>query len=181
MKKLTIWLAKWLVKLLIFVIIAGITYHYLTFTRYAPGDEPASNFPIVLEVPKSNPPRFEVVRWSKLKELLAADPKLTLSLPTGKRQFTLEPDKNFTQSVEFQVTDVSEGQRIEVTYNEEDYTTWGEYRVVGNTIIPVHVRVGHGIAILFGIVFGIIGTKLLSWLYTRKLALHTSTKRDSPA
>jgi hypothetical protein len=39
--------------------------------------------------------------------------------------------------------------------------------VVGNTIIPVRVRSGHGMAILFGIIIGMIGTTLLSWLYAR--------------
>ena len=163
MKKLTILL----VKLLIFVIIAGLSYNYLTITRYAPGDEPDRFFPIVLEVPESNPPRFELFRWSELKKLLATDPKRTLSLPVGERQFTLTPEKNFTPSVKFQVMEISGGQRIEVTYNTDDYTFWGEYRVAGNTIVPVRVRSGHGIAILFGIVLGIIGTALLSWLYTR--------------
>ena len=98
-------LARLLVKLLIVVIIAGASYNYLTITRYAPGDEPDSFFPIVLEVPKSNPPRFELFRWSELKKLLAADPKRTISLPVGERHFTLEPDKNFTPSVKFQVID----------------------------------------------------------------------------
>jgi uncharacterized membrane protein YhaH (DUF805 family) len=168
-------LGRFIVKILIFIIIAGISYNHLTITRYALGDEPNSFFPIVLEVPKSNPPRFELLRWSELKKLLAADPKRTLSLPVGERQFTLEPDKNFIPSVKFQVTGVSGGQRIEVTYNTDDYTFWAEYRVVGNTIVPVRIRSGHGAALLFGTVLGIIGTTLLSWLYTRV------RRRDSPA
>lgn len=163
MKKLTIWL----VKLLIFVIFASISFNYATTTRYKPGDEPSTYFPVVLEVPESNPPRFEVFRWSEFKKLLATDPKRKLSLPVGERQFTEEPWKDFTPSVRFQVTDVSEGQRIEVTYNTDDYTFWGEYRVVGNTIIPVRLRTGHAMAMLFAIVLGIIGTSILSWIYRR--------------
>lgn len=163
MKKLSILL----VKVFIFVMIAGASFNYLTITRYAPGDEPDSFFPIVLEVPESNPPRFELFRWSELKKRLATDPKRTLSLPVGERQFTLTPEKNFTPSVTFQVTDTGGGQRIEVTYNTDDYTFWGEYRVVGNAIVPVRIRSGHGMAILIGIILGIIGTTLLSWLYTR--------------
>ena len=160
-------LGLWLVKIVLFVIIARISYNSFTITRYAPGDEPSSHFPIVLEVPESNPPRFEVIRWPKLKELLATDPKRPLTLPLGEKQFTLEPDKNFTPSVKFHVTNVSEGQRIEVTCNEEDYTFGGEYRVNGSSVIPVRLRVGHGSALLFATVIGIIGTKLLTCLYTR--------------
>jgi hypothetical protein len=163
MNKLTILF----VNLLIFVIIAGASYNYLTITRYAPGDEPDSFFPIVLEVAESNPPRFELLRWSELKKILATDPKRTLSLPAGERTFTLTPEKNFTPSIKFQVMEISGGQRIEVIHHTDDYTFWGEYRVVGNTIIPVRIRSGHGMAILFGIVLGIIGTTLLSWLYAR--------------
>jgi hypothetical protein len=168
-------LARLLVKLLIFVIITGASYNYLTITRYAPGDEPNSFFPIVLEVPKSNPPRFELLRWSEFRKLQATDSKRTLSLPAGERQFSLEPDKNFTPSVKFQAMDVDGGQRIEITYNTDDYTFWAEYRVIGNTVVPVRIRSGHGAALLFGTALGILGTTLLSWLYTR------ARRRDSPA
>lgn len=160
-------LARLLAELLIFVVIAGAVYNYLSITRYAPGDEPDSFFPIVLEVPNSKPPNFELLRWSELKQLLVKDPKRNLILPVEERNFTLKPEKHFTPSVNFRAMEISGGQRVEVTYHTDDYSIWGEYRVVGNTIVPVRVRAGHGMAVLFGIVLGIIGTKLLSWLYTR--------------
>ena len=163
MKKLVLWL----VRLLIFVIIAVSSFNYLTITRYAPGDEPANFYPVVLEVPESKPQRFEVVKWSKLKELQATNPKRTLSLPVGERRFTLEQEKNFTPSVKFKVIEDSGGQRIEVTHSTDDYIMWGEYRVVGNAIIPVRVRSVNGMPMLFAIVIGVNGTLLLSWLYTR--------------
>lgn len=156
-----------LIELLIFIIIAGAVYNYLTITRYGPGDGLDGFFPIVLEVPNSNPPRFELLRGSELIKLLATDPKRNLLLPIGERNFTLTPEKHFTPSVKLQVMEVSGGQRIEVAYHTDDYSYWGEYRVVGNTIVPVRVRSGHGMAILFGVVLGLIGTTLLSWLYTR--------------
>jgi len=163
LKKLT----TFLVRLLIFVIIARTSYNYLTITRYAPGGKPANFFPIVLEVPESKPPRFELLRWSEFKKLLTTDPKRTLSLPVGEGRFTLEPEKNFTPSVKFKVIEDSGEQRIEVTHSTDDYIIWGEYRVVGNAIIPVRVRSGHAMALLFAIVIGVNGALLLSWLYTR--------------
>ncbi|MEI6207917.1 MAG: hypothetical protein WCP20_14130 [Desulfuromonadales bacterium] len=163
MKKLT----TFLVRLLVFTIIARTSYNYLTITRYAPGDEPASFFPVVLEVPESKPPRFELLRWLEFKKLLATNPKRTLSLPVGERRFTLEQEKNFTPSVKFKVIADSGGQRIEVTHSTDDYIIWGEYRVVGNAIIPVRVRSVNGMPMLFAIVIGVNGTLLLNWLYTR--------------
>ncbi|MEI6205648.1 MAG: hypothetical protein WCP20_02575 [Desulfuromonadales bacterium] len=163
MKKLT----TFLVRLLVFAIIARTSYNYLTVTRYAPGGEPGNFFPIVLEVPESNPQRFELLRWSEFKKLLTTDPKRTLSLPGGERQFTLEPAKNFSPSVRFTVIEDRGEQRVEVTYNTEDYIFCSEYRVVGNTITPVRVRTGHAMALLFAIVIGVNGTLLLNWLYTR--------------
>lgn len=156
-----------LVKLLIFVLITGISYSYLSITRYAPGEEPDSGsfFPLVLEVPESNPPRFELFEWSELKKLLATDPKRIPLLPAGERHFTLTPKKD----VRFQVMEVSGGQHVKVTYSTGggDLIFWSEYRVVGNTIVPVRVRAFYGRLILFSIVLGIIGTTLLSCLYTR--------------
>jgi hypothetical protein len=43
---------------------------------YAPGSEPANFFPLVLEVPNSNPQRFELIRWSEFKKQLQTNPKL---------------------------------------------------------------------------------------------------------
>jgi hypothetical protein len=167
-----------LTKLLIFVVIAGASFNCLTVTRYAPGNEPDSFFPIVLEVPGNNPPSFELFRWSELKKLLATDPKRSLSLPAGERRFTLSPEKDFAPSVRFEVTEISGGQRIEVNYNTDDYTFWSEYRVAGNTIIPVRVRSGHGMAILFSIVLGIVGTTILSRLYTRVRSRRSAARTE---
>lgn len=158
---------KKVIILLIFFIIARTSHNYLTITRYAPGDEPANFFPIVLEVPESKPPRFELLRWSEFKKLLSTDPKRTLSLPVGESRFTLTPEKNFSPSVRFKVIEDSGEQRIEVTYNTDDYIFCSEYRVVGKTIIPVRVRTEHAMALLFAIVIGVNGTLLLNWLYTR--------------
>ena len=161
MNKLTIFVTR----LLIFIIIAGISFNYLTVTRFAPGDEPTNFFPIVLEVPESSPQRFELFRWSEFKKLLTSDAKRTLLLPVGERQFILAPEKNFIPTVKFRVKEVGGGQRIKVTYYTDDYIFWSQYRVVGNTIIPVRVRSGHGMALLFCIIIGVNGTLLLSWLY----------------
>jgi hypothetical protein len=163
MKKLT----TFLVRLLIFAIIARTSYNYLTITRYAPGGEPANFFPIVLEVPESKPPRFELLKWSEFKKQLTTNPKRTLSLPVGERQFKLEAEKNFSPSVRFKVIEDRGEQSIEVTYNTDDYIFCSEYRVVGKTIIPVSARTGHAMALLFAIVIGVNGTLLLNWLYTR--------------
>jgi hypothetical protein len=175
MKKLVLWL----VRLLIFVIIAVSSFNYLTITRYAPGEEAANFFPVVLEVPESKPPRFELLRWLAFKKLLATNPQRTLSLPVGERRFTLEPEKNFTPSVKFKVIEDSGGQRIEVTHSTDDYIIWGEYRVVGNAIIPVRVRSVNGMPMLFAIMIGVNGTLLLSWLYKRLQRSHYFDNRVS--
>jgi len=64
------------------------------------------------------------------------------------------------------IEDIGE-QRIEVTYNTDDYIFCSDYRVFGNTIIPVRARTGHAMALLFALVVGVNGTLLLNWLYKR--------------
>jgi hypothetical protein len=158
-------LAAFLARFVIFVLIATSTYFVWGTSRYAPGEEPLSYFPVVLQSLESDPPRFELYRWRELKDLLLRQPTRSLALPVGDGQFELAPDQNFTPTVRFRVTQAGGGQRIEVTLNTEDYMFRGVYHVVGDSIVPERLRIGHGMMVMGAVFIGVVGTVFLGWLY----------------
>ena len=141
-------------------------YFYWGTTWYSPGQEPAGHFPVVVQSSTGAPPRYSLYRWSELQELLRREPELSLLLPHGERRITLEPDQGFTPTVQFRASEAGNGQRIEVTYNTDDYMFRSIYRVVDNGIEPERLRTGHCMMVVGAVFLGSAVTMVLGWLYS---------------
>ena len=112
----------------LFVFATTVMYFYRGTTWYNADQEPAGNFPVVVQSSTETSPRYSLYRWSELKGLLRREPALSLLLPHGEGRITLEPDQGFTQTVLFRATGPRNGQRIETTYNTDDYMLQSIYR-----------------------------------------------------